>query len=67
MTDYVPMTRDAYERKKEEIAHMEKNILDKFGTTDFEIGEGFLERGIGKDDPGSCRVFNGMLGLTLLS
>lgn len=29
-----------------EIAHMEK-----FGTTDFEIGEGFLERSIGKEDP----------------
>jgi len=34
-----------------EIAHMEKLILDRFGTTDFEIGEGFLERGIGKEDP----------------
>jgi hypothetical protein len=34
-----------------EIAHMEKSILDRFGTTDFEIGEGFLERSIGKDDP----------------
>lgn len=35
-----------------EIAHMEKSILDRFGTTDFEIGEGFLERGIGREDPG---------------
>jgi len=34
-----------------EIAHMEKLILDRFGTTDFEIGEGFLERRIGKEDP----------------
>ncbi len=34
-----------------EIAHMEKSILDRFGTTDFEIGEGFLERNIGKEDP----------------
>eukprot|EP01083_Nonionella_stella_P161662 529796_1 len=34
-----------------EIAHLEKSILDRFGTTDFEIGEGFLERGIGKEDP----------------
>ncbi|KAL3756616.1 hypothetical protein ACHAWU_005844 [Discostella pseudostelligera] len=34
-----------------EIAHMEKIILDRFGTTDFEIGEGFLERRIGKEDP----------------
>lgn len=34
-----------------EIAHMEKSILDRFGTTDFEIGEGFLERQIGRDDP----------------
>lgn len=33
-----------------EIAHVEKNILDRFGTTDFEIGEGFLEREIGRDD-----------------
>ena len=37
-----------------EIAHMEKSILDRFGTTDFEIGEGFLERGIGRDDPDLC-------------
>ncbi|KAL7536247.1 hypothetical protein ACHAWF_005416 [Thalassiosira exigua] len=34
-----------------EIAHVEKSILDRFGTTDFEVGEGFLERGIGKEDP----------------
>lgn len=33
-----------------EIAHLEKSVLDRFGTTDFEIGEGFLERGIGRDD-----------------
>mmetsp|Transcript_9695 Transcript_9695/g.16925 ORF Transcript_9695/g.16925 Transcript_9695/m.16925 type:complete len:209 (-) Transcript_9695:199-825(-) len=34
-----------------EIAHLEKSILDRFGTTDFEIGEGLLERGIGREDP----------------
>eukprot|EP00584_Thalassiosira_punctigera_P021255 CAMPEP_0172554916 /NCGR_PEP_ID=MMETSP1067-20121228/57011_1 /TAXON_ID=265564 ORGANISM="Thalassiosira punctigera, Strain Tpunct2005C2" /NCGR_SAMPLE_ID=MMETSP1067 /ASSEMBLY_ACC=CAM_ASM_000444 /LENGTH=216 /DNA_ID=CAMNT_0013343385 /DNA_START=133 /DNA_END=783 /DNA_ORIENTATION=- len=34
-----------------EIAHMEKSILDRFGSTDFEIGEGLLERGIGREDP----------------
>lgn len=33
-----------------EIAHLEKNILDRFGHTDFEVGEGFLERGIGRED-----------------
>lgn len=33
-----------------EIAHVEKAILDRFGTTDFEIGEGFLEREIGRED-----------------
>lgn len=33
-----------------EIAHVEKAILDRFGTTDFEIGEGLLEREIGRDD-----------------
>ena len=33
-----------------EIAHVEKSILDRFGTTDFEIGEGFLERSIGRED-----------------
>jgi hypothetical protein len=33
-----------------EIAHVEKTILDRFGTTDFEIGEGFLEREIGRED-----------------
>lgn len=33
-----------------EISHMEKSILDRLGTTDFEIGEGFLERGIGRED-----------------
>lgn len=34
-----------------EIAHAEKSILDRYGTTDFEVGEGFLERSIGRDDP----------------
>jgi len=34
-----------------EIAHAERSILDRFGTTDFEIGEGFIERSIGRDDP----------------
>ena len=34
-----------------EISHMEKSILDRLGTTDFEIGEGFLERGMGRKDP----------------
>mmetsp|Transcript_6623 Transcript_6623/g.12501 ORF Transcript_6623/g.12501 Transcript_6623/m.12501 type:complete len:207 (-) Transcript_6623:1551-2171(-) len=29
-----------------EMAHMEKSILDRFGSTDFEIGEGLLERGM---------------------
>ena len=33
-----------------EIAFVEKTILDRFGTTDFEIGEGFLERDIGRED-----------------
>eukprot|EP00804_Cyclotella_cryptica_P005103 CCRYP_011545-RA/>CCRYP_011545-RA protein AED:0.32 eAED:0.32 QI:228/1/1/1/0.66/0.5/4/1572/233 len=33
-----------------EIAFVEKTILDRFGTTDFEIGEGFLEREIGRED-----------------
>ena len=33
-----------------EIAHVEKKVLDRFGRTDFEIGEGFLEREIGRDD-----------------
>lgn len=33
-----------------EIAHVEKSILDRFGTTDFEIGEGLLERNIGRED-----------------
>ena len=33
-----------------EIAHVEKSILDRFGRTDFEVGEGFLERSIGKED-----------------
>jgi hypothetical protein len=33
-----------------EIAHMEKLILDRFGTTDFEVGEGLLERRIGMED-----------------
>lgn len=33
-----------------EIVHMEKAILDRFGTTDFEIGEGLLEREVGRED-----------------
>ncbi|KAL7530843.1 hypothetical protein ACHAXR_005924 [Thalassiosira sp. AJA248-18] len=41
-----------------EIAHVEKTILDRFGTTDFEIGEGFLERGIGKDDPDTYAMWD---------
>ncbi|KAL7520943.1 hypothetical protein ACHAWX_005636 [Stephanocyclus meneghinianus] len=33
-----------------EIAFVEKTILERFGTTDFEVGEGFLEREIGRED-----------------
>ena len=33
-----------------EIAHIESSILERFGTTDFEIGAGLLERNIGRED-----------------